>query len=78
MAFPQTVLMMIVSALPLVLVYQYTQILPLVVMFGFTGPAYFCAWLYSGIFKRLEPKAVESAVDAEEGRITENAKETVE
>ena len=61
MTFPQTILMMIVSALPLVLLYQYTQIFPLVLMYGFTAPAYFCAWLYSRTFKRLEPKAIESA-----------------
>ena len=80
MAFPQTVLMMIVSALPLVLVYQYTQILPLVLMFGFTGPAFFCAWLYSKIFKRLEPKAIENASETvEEDEIkTENVEEVAE
>ncbi len=80
MAFPQTVLMMIVSALPLVLVYQYTQILPLVLMFGFTGPACFCAWLYSKIFKRLEPKAIENASETvEEDEIkTENVEEVAE
>lgn len=74
MAFPQTILMMIVTALPLILVYQYTQILPLVLMYGFTAPGYFSAWLYSKIFKRLEPKAIEgeeengnNVSDAEEG-----------
>lgn len=60
MTFPKAILMMIVTVLPLVLLYQYTQILPLVLMYGFTGPAYFCAWLYSGTFKKLEPKALES------------------
>ena len=59
MAFPQTILMMVVTALPLVLVYQYAQILPLIVMFGFTAPAYFCAWMYSKIFKKIEPKTEE-------------------
>ena len=63
MTFPQTILMMIVTALPLVLVYQYTQVLPLIVMFGLTAPAYFCAWMYSKTFKRLEPKAEESAAE---------------
>ena len=63
MTFPQTILMMIVTALPLVLVYQYTQVLPLIVMFGLTAPAYFCAWMYSKTFKRLEPKAEEAAVE---------------
>ena len=75
MAFPQTILMMIVTALPLVLVYQYTQILPLIVMFGITGPAYFCAWLYSGTFKKLEPKAIESA---EESQMTCDEREETE
>ena len=63
MAFPQTILMMIVTALPVVLVYQYAQILPLIIMFGLTAPAYFCAWMYSKTFKRLEPKAEESAAE---------------
>lgn len=66
MTFPKAILMMIVTALPIILLYQYTQILPLVVMYGFTGPAYFCAWLYSGTFKKLEPKAVENTKTEEE------------
>ncbi len=63
MAFPQTILMMIVTALPVVLVYQYAQILPLIVMFGFTAPAYFCAWMYSKTFKKIEPKTEETVAD---------------
>ena len=60
MAFPQTILMMIVTALPVVLVYQYAQILPLIIMFGLTAPAYFCAWMYSKTFKKIEPKTEET------------------
>ena len=60
MAFPQTILMMIVTALPIVLIYQYAQILPLIIMFGFTAPAYFCAWMYSKTFKKIEPKTEET------------------
>lgn len=60
MAFPQTILMMIVTALPIVLLYQYAQILPLIIMFGFTAPAYFCAWMYSKTFKKIEPKTEET------------------
>ena len=70
MAFPQTILMMIVTALPIVLLYQYAQILPLIVMFGFTAPAYFCAWMYSKTFKKIEPKAEE--VVPEEGKMDQN------
>ena len=75
MTFPKAIMMMIVTALPLILLYQYTQILPLVAMFGFTGPAYFCAWLYSGTFKKLEPKAIESA---EESQMTGDEREETE
>ncbi|MBQ8041164.1 MAG: DUF624 domain-containing protein [Lachnospiraceae bacterium] len=71
MAFPQTVLMMIVTALPIILLYQYTQILPLVLMYGFTAPGYFCAWLYSRIFKRLEPKAAESEEECAKNALEE-------
>ena len=60
MVFPQTILMMIVTALPIVLIYQYAQILPLIIMFGFTAPAYFCAWMYSKTFKKIEPKTEET------------------
>ena len=60
MAFPQTILMMIVTALPIVLIYQYAQILPLIIMFGLTAPAYFCAWMYSKTFKKIEPKTEET------------------
>ncbi len=59
MTFPKTILMMVVTVLPLILLYQYIQILPLVIMYGFTAPGYFSAWLYSGVFKKLEPKAIE-------------------
>lgn len=61
MAFPKTIVMMVVTALPIVLLIQFTQILPLVIMFGLTAPGYVSAWFYSGIFKRLEPKAIEMA-----------------
>lgn len=74
MAFPQTILMMIVTALPIVLVYQYAQILPLIVMFGFTAPAYFCAWMYSKTFKKIEPKVEETV--QEEVQIEQNESET--
>lgn len=74
MAFPQTILMMIVTALPIVLLYQYAQILPLIVMFGFTAPAYFCAWMYSKTFKKIEPKVEETV--QEEVQIEQNESET--
>jgi len=66
MAFPQTILMMIATALPFVLVYQYAQIIPLIVMFGFTAPAYFCAWMYSKTFKKIEPKTEEKTQEEAE------------
>ena len=49
-------------------------------MFGFTGPACFCAWLYSKIFERLEPKTIENTSETvEEDEIkTENVEEVAE
>ena len=78
MAFPQTILMMVVTALPVVLVYQYAQILPLILMFGLTGPAYFCAWMYSGIFKKIEPKAEESEKEEKQAESTTNLPEKID
>lgn len=72
MTFPKTIVMMVVTVLPIVLLYQYTQIFPLVVMYGFTAPGYLSAWLYSGTFKRLEPKAIESADENMEKESEEN------
>ena len=60
---PRTILMMICYALPLVIVYFSTYALLFVFLFGISAPAYGAAFIYSGIFKKLEPETEEAASD---------------
>ena len=78
MTFPKTIVMMVVTVLPIVLLVQYTQILPLVAMYGFTAPGYLSAWLYSGTLKKPEPKAIECAEEKEESEKMGNNQDSVE
>ena len=49
--------MAVISVIPLVLIYFFDiKIVPILIMFGFTGPAYLMAILYNGLFARFEPK----------------------
>lgn len=55
-AFPRTLGMLMVSALPLLLVWWLdAQCLPILFFFGASGPGYLSALLYSPYFKRFEP-----------------------
>lgn len=60
---PRTILMMICYALPLVIVYFSTYALLFVFLFGISAPVYGAAFIYSGIFKKLEPETEEAASD---------------
>ncbi len=62
---PKTILMMACYILPFVLGYFSTYALLFVIMFGISAPAYAAAWIYSGIFKKLEPEAEKIASDLE-------------
>ncbi len=62
---PKTILMMACYILPFVLGYFSTYALLFVIMFGISAPAYAAAWIYSGIFKKLEPEAEQVASDLE-------------
>lgn len=53
---PKTILMVVLYALPLVIGYFSSYALIFVIMFGISAPAYGAALLYSGIFKKFEPK----------------------
>ena len=60
LGLPRTVGMAVVSFIPLILLYFFdVKILPILILFGFTGPAYLQALLYNGLFKRFEPKVEE-------------------
>lgn len=74
---PKTILMMACYILPLVLGYFSTYALLFVIMFGISAPAYAAAWIYSGIFKKLEPEAEQIASDMEFSlRMDEETKES--
>lgn len=60
---PKSILMMVCYALPLVICYFSSYALVFVILFGISLPAYGAAWIYSGIFKKLEPETEEIADD---------------
>ena len=76
---PRTILIMACYILPLVLGYFSTYALLFVIMLGISAPAYAAAWIYSGIFKKLEPEPEEAASDLEFSlRMDEEIKESDE
>lgn len=73
---PKTILMIACYILPLVLAYFSTYALLFVFLFGISVPAYAAAWIYSGIFKKLEPETEELTSDLDFSlKIDEETKE---
>ncbi len=65
MALPKTVAMVIVTLLPVILLYfMDLKVAPLLFLLGIAGPGYLCAALYSETFKKFEPK--EEVISEEE------------
>lgn len=56
---PKTLLMVACYILPAVIAYFSNYALLFVFLFGISAPAFAAAWLYSGIFKKLEPETEE-------------------
>lgn len=56
---PKTLLMLVCYILPLVIGYFSSYALLFIFLFGISAPAYAAAWIYSGIFKKLEPETEE-------------------
>lgn len=54
--FPITILMIIMYAIPLILGYLAFNLIPLVLLFGISVPAWGSAMLYNKFFKQLEEK----------------------
>ncbi len=72
--FPKTILMMVMFALPTVLFFALPQIIPLILVFGLSVPAWLSAMLYNKFFRRLEEQIqmnnpVEEAPVEEDKRI---------
>lgn len=55
-SFPQTVLMILIYVIIFFVFYYISYLIPLALLLGISGPAYLCAFLYSGTFKKFEPK----------------------
>ncbi len=60
LSLPKTILMLVVYCLPVALMYLSTNMIPIVFLFGISGPAYLCAMIYSTIFKKFEPEKEET------------------
>ncbi len=58
MTFPKTILMGIIWVIPAAIVVFFPQATPVVILLGFSGPAWLCALLYNKTFKRFEPETV--------------------
>lgn len=66
MALPKTVLMVLVSAVPVVIFYFfYVKALPVLILLGISGPGFVHALLYNNTFKRFEPKVEEMSEEEE-------------
>lgn len=61
LAFPKTILMMVVWLVPALLVVFLPPSTPIALCLGISGPAFACAALYNGTFKRFEPQEEEVA-----------------
>ncbi|MCM1541520.1 MAG: DUF624 domain-containing protein [Blautia sp.] len=58
MQFPKTLLMIVIWALPGLLLFISWRTVPIVFLFGLSGPAWLCAHLYSKFFKKLEDQVL--------------------
>ena len=69
MQFHKTILMIILSVLPVVLFFVSMRLTPIVFLFGMSVPAWLSAKLYNKFFKRLEDQ-ISGAAAGEEGEGT--------
>ena len=77
--WPKTLLMIVIWAVPVAILFFVPQILPIVLLFGISGPGFLCALLYNKAFKKFEPQVEEK--DADEWfiePIEEAVEETIE
>lgn len=61
LSLPKTILMIICWIIPVVVGLFVYQIIPLVLAFGISLPAYICALLYNKTFKRFEPEEMQAS-----------------
>ena len=67
LSFPRTLLMAAVQIVVVVLLYFFSvQIMPFMILFGISAPAYLCAHIYSPVLKRFEPEEEKDKDSSEE------------
>ncbi len=69
--FPKTILMIILYVIPVVIMMFSYALMPFVLMFGISAPAYASAALYNGYFKSLEERILEAQAQKEGPKETE-------
>ena len=72
--FPRAVVMVVVSLAPIAILFM-PQYLPFFILFGFSVPAWICAYLYNGVFQRLEEIVYEAEREANPEAFVENTEE---
>lgn len=78
MAVPKAILMAVLIVAPVAVLYFTPQLIPLVILFGFSAPAYLSAMMYSGTLRKFEPQQEEETVDEEfHVVLEEDAEETI-
>ncbi|MCR5675073.1 MAG: YesL family protein [Lachnospiraceae bacterium] len=66
LAFPRTLGMAVMTLLPVLLFWFFgLRLVPFLIMFGISGPAFVSALLYNKIFKRFEPEEEATSSDEE-------------
>ena len=55
LSLPKTIGMLLIWCVPVAIMYFSTQFLPIVFLFGLSGPVFICALLYNKTFKKFEP-----------------------
>lgn len=63
--FPKTILMIIMYVIPVFIFFTAYSLVPFVLMFGFSAPAFGAAALYNGYFKRLEEQILAARAEKE-------------
>ena len=58
--FPKTVLMMALTVLPLAMIYLFQELIPVVILFGLSVPAWLSSKLYDKFFRKLEQQYMEA------------------
>lgn len=81
MQFPRTLLMIVIWALPALLLLISLRTVPVVFLFGMSGPAWLCAHLYNKFFKKLEDQIMAEnppeQVDEDEHIFSDGLEESV-